>query len=273
MGDYAALQTTYSLQDYLSDCGSCPPVASVHVEANWRRYDPAGETRWLQSLADRTGYPQAIVCYVDLAADDPLPVLEAQAAFHNVRGVRRMSAQPGQALASLRPGHTVLCDPRFQRNLKLLRRFGLSLDLQATPTIMVDAARLADANPDLPIALTHAGLAVDRSADGLSQWRSALASMARRPNVCVKLSGFAMLDQCWTPASIAADVRVVTDLFGPDRCMVGTNFPVDKLRAGPAALLAAYDESFASFGEDERRCLLAGTATRFYRLEARIPSS
>ena len=266
MGDYSALQKSYRLADYLADFGSNPPVASVHVEANWRDDDPVHETKWLQTLADRAGYPQAIVCYVDLAADDAPAVLERQAQFRNVRGVRRMVAPAGEGLPALRPGATILCDQRFLKNLKLLRRFDLSFDLQATPAIMEDAVRMADAHPDLPVALTHMGLPLDRSADGLSFWRHKLALMSRRPNVFVKLSGLAMLDPHWTPASIAANVRIVTDLFGPDRCMFGTNFPVDKLRAAPAALLTAFAASLTGFTDQERHAILAGTAARFYRL-------
>lgn len=273
IGDYTALQRSYHLNAFLADWSPMRPIASVHVEANWRRDDPVGETEWLQSVADEHGYPQAIVCHVDLAALDPLPVLEAQSRFANVRGVRRMTTKPGQALSSLRPGDNLLCDDRFSRNLKLLRRFGLSFDMQATTAVMQDAARLASAHPDVPIALTHAGLPIDRSAEGLALWRQGLREMAERPNVFVKLSGLAMLDPEWTPDSIVDTMRVVIDLFGPDRCMLGTNFPVDKLRANPSALLRACVNGLASFSPSERAAILGLTAARFYRVEVEMAPS
>ncbi len=270
MGDYAALQRNYRLTDYLADFDQIRPVASVHVEANWRHEDPAGETRWLQSVADQDEYPQAIVCYVDLTDPDPLPVLEAQCRFSNVRGVRRMTTEPGQALSSLRSGANLLCDDRFSRNLNLLGRFGLSLDVQATPAVMHDAARLAAAHPDLPIALTHMGLPIDRSPEGLALWRRGVSEMAAQPNVFVKLSGFAVLDPGWTPASIADTMRIVIDLFGPDRCMLGTNLPVDKLRAKPSCLLFACLAGLDSFDTSEKAEILVNTAAKFYRIEAKL---
>ena len=267
MGDYRDLQRSYRVADYLADCGEVRPTAAVHVEANWRRDDPVGETRWLQGVADEYGYPQAIVCHADLAADDPLPVLEAQSRFANVRGVRRMTTEPGRGLASLRAGANVLCDERFSRNLRLLLRFGWSLDMQATPAVMGDAARLAAAHPDLQIALTHAGLPIDRSAEGLALWRRGLTEMAARPNVFVKLSGLAMVDPGWTADSVAESIRVVVDLFGPERCMLGSNFPVDRLRAKPDCLLRACIAAIEWLGASEREAVLGRTAAGFYRIK------
>ena len=266
MGDYRALQRNYGVADYRADCGDVRPIAAVHVEANWRRDDPVGETAWLQGVADEQGFPQAIVCFVDLAVDDPLPLLEAQARFANVRGVRRMTTEPGQGLASLRAGANVLCDARFSRNLRLLARFGWSFDLQATPVVMGDAARLAAAHPDVPIALTHMGLPIDRSDEGLALWRRGLGEMAARENVFVKLSGLAMVDPAWTAESVAETMRVVVDLFGPERCMLGSNFPVDTLRGEPVRLLQACVAGVGWLGESERAAVLGGTAARFYRI-------
>lgn len=273
IGDYTALQRSYRLNDYLAELGDSRPIASVHVEANWRREDPVSETAWLQSIADEADYPQAIVCYVDLAATDPLRELEAQSRFANVRGVRRMTAEGGQPLTSLRAGENILCDARFSRNLGLLPRFGLSFDCQATPAVMPDAARLADAHPDVQIVLTHAGLAIDRSPEGLALWRSGLAELACRPNVFAKLSGFAMLDRDWTPASVAETIRIVVDLFGPERCMIGTNFPVDTLRANSAALMAACLAGLDQFNDSERASILVDTAATFYRIDLTRPAN
>ena len=273
MGDYANLQRNYRVTDYLADCHPIRPVASVHVEANWLPEDAVSETRWLQSVADEHGYPHAIICYVDLADPDPLPILEAQSRFSNVRGVRRMTTQPGQPLSSLRSGVNLLCDDRFSRNLSLLGRFGLSFDMQATPAVMHDAAQLAAAHPDLPMALTHVGLPINRSPEGIALWRRGLTEVAAQPNVFVKLSGFAMLDPGWKPDSVADIMRIVIELFGPDRCMIGTNLPIDKLRGKPSRLLAACLAGLGSFNSDDKAAILVSTAAKFYRIEAHLRPS
>ena len=142
-------------------------VKSVHVEAGADPSDPVRETRWLQSVADRHGFPHAIVAHADLAADDVAATLEAQRGFANVRGIRMLTRRPGE-LRTDDPGGSLMGDPAWRRGFARLGALGLSFDLQASPPFMAEAAVLAADFPDVPIALTHAGLPLDRSADGLS---------------------------------------------------------------------------------------------------------
>ena len=65
-----------------------------------------------------------------------------------------------------------------------------------------------------------------------------------------------MLDPGWKPDSVADIMRIVIELFGPDRCMIGTNLPIDKLRGKPSRLLAACLAGLGSFNSDDKAAIL-----------------
>ena len=89
-GDLEAIRRNYLPANYFADMASIKLVKSVHVQNGWDPRDPIGETRGLQGLADRDGFPHAIVACADLAAPDVQQVLEAHHAFPHVRGIRQI---------------------------------------------------------------------------------------------------------------------------------------------------------------------------------------
>jgi predicted TIM-barrel fold metal-dependent hydrolase len=106
-----------------------------------------------------------------------------------------------------------------------------------------------------------------------------MTELARCPNVVVKLGGmvnrgaaFDFHNAATPPSSEAIAalwrpfVETCIELFGADRCMFESNFPVDKMAIGYAALWNAFKRIAASASPDEKRALFAGTAARFYRL-------
>src|SRR5664279_2110783 len=87
-GDYTSIRRDYSVEEFIDDIKPHGIVKSVHVTANWGR--SLDESRWLQSVADRHGFPHGIVCQADLASPDIADALKAQKQFPNLRGVRQM---------------------------------------------------------------------------------------------------------------------------------------------------------------------------------------
>jgi predicted TIM-barrel fold metal-dependent hydrolase len=148
----------------------------------------------------------------------------------------------------------------------LLRRFGLSFDLQLYPAQMTDAAELAHANPDTLIILNHAGMPVDRDEAGIRRWRRGIQDLAAAPNVAVKISGLGTVDWHWTVERIRPFVLQTIEAFGVSRCMFASNFPVDKLFSDFDTLYGAFREITRSFSADESRMLFHDNAARFYRL-------
>ncbi|MDC0739583.1 amidohydrolase family protein [Cognatishimia sp. SS12] len=258
-GDYAAIRQSYLPADFAADHGEVVVAKRVHIEAHWRGFvDPAGETRWLSALA---GGPDAIVGHADLLAENLADVLDAHMQSSEFRGVRMMTQRP-QPPAGLE----LISDPRFLAGLKTLAARGLNFDLQARPDMLQAARNMAENVGDLPIALTHAGLPLDRSSEGIELWQEGLRDIAKAPNVICKLSGLAMGDWHWSVASMTEMVRRVFDIFGPERLCFGSNFPVDRLFARYPDLLAAHIAALQSEKDADLRAVFHETAHRFYRL-------
>lgn len=259
---------SYLIEDYLADAAHHELVASVHVEGNFDPSDPVAETAWLQSIAERTTYPQAIVAFAPLQDPDLARLLDAHARFANLRGVRHiLNWDPDPLLRQCeRPDY--LTDRQWQAGLRLLARAGLSFDLQAAPWQMVDAARLAASLPDLQVVINHAGMPAQPSEAGRESWRRGMAGLARSDNVTVKLSGFGMFDPGWNAASIRPVVTELLELFGPSRCLFGSNFPVDRRWRSFDGVVSELDRALSDLSESEREAIFVKNAQRVYRLTA-----
>src|SRR5690606_34110478 len=134
--------------DFRADAGTVEVLKVVHIDAV--AADPVAETAWLQSLADAPdggGFPQGIVAMVDLSRPNADAMLERQAGYRNVRGIRQiLNVHPDPLYDYV--SREYLDDARWHAGFRLLRKYGLSFDLQLYPAQMGRAASLARANPD-----------------------------------------------------------------------------------------------------------------------------
>lgn len=267
-GDYSALKRNYMPDDYRRDAQRYRIAGTVFVETEWNPNDPLGETRWVHELHARAGLPSAMVAQAWLDRGDVETLLAAQSGFPLVRGIRhkpRAAARPDLVERGA-PGS--LGDPAWRRGFALLERFGLSFDLQTPWWHLPEAAELAAAHPGIQVILNHTGLPADRSPEGLAGWRRAMAVLAEMPNVAVKISGLGVPGRPWT---VEANRRIVLDtieLFGPERCMFASNFPVDGLVASFATIWDGFLAITAGLDAAARRRLFADNARRIYRLDA-----
>ena len=265
-GDYGALKRDYLPPDYRADAEGHNVVATVYVEAEWDPADPVGETRWVHEVAQQYGMPNAVVAQARLDRDDVADVLARQAAFPLVRGIRhkpRAAASPGE----VRPGTPgSMDDPNWRRGYAMLARHGLSFDLQTPWWHLAEAAALAQHFPETQIVLNHTGLPADRSDQGLDEWHSAMRLLARRPNVAVKISGLGVPGEAWTAEANGWIVRHTIDLFGVDRCMFASNYPVDSLVAPLDRIFSGFKAMTAGMPREDRRKLFHDNAVRIYRI-------
>ncbi len=268
-GDYTALRRTYLPHDYRADAGKYDIVMTVHVEAEWDPRDPVSETRWLEAMNAAYGLPTACVAQAWLDRGDVAETLAAQAARPLVRGIRhkpRAAPSPQEATRGA-PGS--MDDPTWRTGYALLERHGLSFDLQ-TPWWHLDAAtELARDFPTTQIIVNHAGLPMDRSAEGLTAWRAALAAIAAAPNVAIKISGLGVPGQAWTVAANGPIIRDVIAIFGVERCMFASNYPVDRLAGGFETIFSGFRAVVVDRSAAEQRKLFHDNAIDIYRLTRR----
>jgi len=265
-GDTRPLQRNYLVADLLADAAGQGIEKSVHVQANFDPANPVGETAWLEEVAAADGFPHAIVPFADFCSDGIQSLLDAHAAASpRVRGVRQVLNRHSDPKLNRAP-KDYLADERWQKNLGLLERYGWSFDAQVYWQQMPALAKLAGRYPRIQFVLDHAGMPVERDAAGLEGWGRGMQLLAACPNIAVKLCGYGMVDNRWTADSIRPFVLQPIEWFGPERCMLGSNFPVDRLMASYARLWGAYRSITAGFTEREKALLFRDTAMRVYRL-------
>ena len=90
--------------------------------------------------------------------------------------------------------------------------------------------------------------------------------MAELPNLCVKISGLGMLYRNWTVDTIRPFILYTIEVFGVQRCMFGSNFPVDGMMSSYSQLWSAYSEITHGFSENERYALFCDNAQQIYRI-------
>lgn len=261
---------------------------------------PIGEVEFANGVAAMSasglyGASRACAAIVGLAdltlGTEVSPVLDAlrQAGNGRLRGIRfPVAFHPDDAVRSTPavspPG--LMAAPAFRAGAAALARAGLSLDLWAYHTQLAEVSALAAAVPDLTLVIDHCGGPIGvgpyrgRRQAAFAEWSAAMRDLARRPNVVVKLGGLAMgvggfdfhlnpeppsseqLAAAWRPY-----IETCLALFGAERCMFESNFPVDKGMLGYRVLWNGFKRLSTDLSETEKRALFAGTARRVYRLD------
>jgi predicted TIM-barrel fold metal-dependent hydrolase len=264
-GDYSAINKTYLIDDFLADAKNQNVIKAVHLDVGFDPADPAGETRWLQGVADKHGYPHGIVGYADFRRADVGDLLDAHMQYANFRGIRQsMNFHPD-------PAKTYLTEPfvsrtaEWRRGFKELARRGLSYDLQLYFWQVDEFIDLAREFSDTQIIVNHTGMQVD-GPHLFEGWRKAMSRLAQSPNVACKISGLGMGDWNWTIGSIQPYVEAALEAFGVNRCMFASNFPVDKLFSSYDAIFDAFKTITSGYSKAERSALFHDNATRYYRL-------
>ena len=295
----------YLLDELLADLNSGHHVvATVFAQCGYayrssgpEALRPVGETERITVIARQAvqrAAPQrvcaGIVGHADLALGDAVAdVLQAhiQAADGRFRGVRHINARHEAFNASLlgRPPADLFQQPAFRRGLAQLQAAGLSFDAWLYHTQIDQLTDLARALPGLPMVLNHVGgpLGVGpyrgKQGDVVAAWRKSMQALAGCPNVTVKLGGLAMAICAFDfhklpvpPSSerLAAEwapyLQGAIEIFGAERCMFESNFPVDKAMTSYAVLWNAFKRTAAGASAHEKAQLFHGTANRFYRL-------
>jgi predicted TIM-barrel fold metal-dependent hydrolase len=256
-GDYSALRRPYLPADYFADARHHQVVKTVYVETEWNPRDPIGEMRFVEQLRRDSGFPTVAVAQAWLDREDLGSTLAAFAQFGFVRGIRH------------KPRRGQMDDGRWREGFALLARQGLRFDLQAPWTQLEEAVRLARDFPDARIIVNHTGLPSDRSREGIAGWIAALRMLAASPNVAVKISGLGIPGQPWTAESNRGVVLDAIDIFGIDRAMFASNFPVDGLCASFDAIATGMREILGGFAAAEQRDFFHDNAVRVYDMEKR----
>jgi L-fuconolactonase len=217
------------------------------------------ETRWVLDLADQHPFLAGVVGWVDLASPECERQLVLLMEHPKFVGVRHVTQDE--------PDDDFIVRDDVLRGLAVLEKHEVPFDLLFYVKHLHHAATLAKRLPGLPMVIDH--LSKPRiKARSMDDWRPHLKSAAAFPNVYCKLSG--MVTEAdwthWTAADLKPYVQTALDLFGPNRCMFGSDWPVCELAGSYARVFHALEEALGPIGAAERDAIFGGTAAKFYQL-------
>jgi predicted TIM-barrel fold metal-dependent hydrolase len=245
----------YQAGDFLADATEGSVFHGVHVQAAVGISDPVQETQWLEIQRTSTGFPDAIVGHVDLADKHAPETMD-----------RHLEQSP--VFVGVRDFGTgdYLNDPSWLRGFSALGQRGLVASLDLTWERMDDALTLASAHADTTIVVDHMGMPMALDADYFDLWARAMHRLAQAPNVVCKISELCMVRHGWDETAARPWMAECLSAFGADRCVIGSNWPVESLYLTYSDLADAYRRLVSPYSEDEKRAILAGNARRLYHL-------
>jgi predicted TIM-barrel fold metal-dependent hydrolase len=300
----------YLFDELLKDLNSGHNIrGTIYMEcgAMYRADGPAelkcvGETEFVNGVAAMSAsgiYGDVRACagivgHVDLRigggqAED---VLRAHiAAGHGrFRGVRHSASfdEDPNVLGPLAGRNTagLYRDAQFRDGFAVLETLGLSFDAWLVEPQLPDLIDLARAFPGTTIVLDHVGtpLGIGRYEGKLEErfgeWKSNIETLAKCPNVNVKVGGLPMpfagfkkrMHEADPPSEVLAQqwkpyVETTIAAFGAERCMFESNFPVDRFGCDYASLWNAFKILAKGASAEEKTALFSGTASRVYRVK------
>jgi predicted TIM-barrel fold metal-dependent hydrolase len=265
-GPYRPIMRDYSLAEFAAEASACGVTRSIYVQANWPNDRAAEEAEWVQAEADRGGTIAGIVAFADFAEPGLARHLDRLRGVPLVRGIRQQLHWHETPLYRFAPRPDLSDDPDWRRGFALLGPTGWIFELQVFAGQADPAERLVRDFPTQTFVLEHAGMLEDRSPSGWAAWRDFMRRLAAHPNVVTKLSGLGTFLRAARAEEWGPVVRETLEIFGAERCMFGSNFPIEKLWSSYEALYAAFTDAVAGLDDAGRRAVLHDTAARVYRL-------
>lgn len=255
LGDLGGLRRDYLLDDYRTDSARTSVTKIVHVSAVTAPRAYLQEAAWLDALAADTGLPSAVIGSVEpsapaatIAAD-----IDAQTRSPLFRGLR--------VLYGLDP-----TSDTAEHIASLLEERGALFEIVAHPSDAAGYAYLVQRHPGLTCVLEHAGWPEATDEAGLVGWRAAMKELAAAPNLHCKISGLPMALHSVEGRTLQPWFETCIETFGVGRCVIGSNFPIDRLYGTFDDLATAYRQLSSGLGADDIRRLWVTNAEALYRI-------
>jgi L-fuconolactonase len=217
------------------------------------------ETNFLLDLADHNDFIKGVVGWIDLRANNIEERLQAFSGYKKLVGMRHIvQSEPVEFMLG----------KEFQNGISKLKKFGLTYDILVFPTQLKSAVALVEKFPEQDFVLDH--IAKPYIKDGkIDQWAKDMHDLAQFPNVECKVSGMvteADMEQ-WNKDDFTKYLDVIFNLFGSDRIMYGSDWPVCLLAAQYEEQLEIAENYISGLTPEERAKIMGENAIRFYELK------
>jgi L-fuconolactonase len=253
----AALRRDFLPHDLKLELESSGFHGSVAVQAR----QTLEETRWLLELAESSPWILGVVGWVDLRSRDVRSQLKVLAQNPKLVGIRH--------IVQSEPDDRFLLQPDFLRGISALEEFDLAYDILIYTKHLPVAAEFVQRFPRQRFVLDHLAKPPIKGGD-IESWAQGIRRLAEFPNLFCKLSGLVTEAdwQHWQPEQIIPFLDVAFEAFGPDRLMIGSDWPVCLVAASYARWVEVLQAYLLQQNPDFRESVLGGNARRFWRLAA-----
>ncbi len=217
------------------------------------------ETNWLLKLADANDFIQGVVGWVDLRSSNILEELSGYSNHKKLVGVRHVVHDE--------PDDRFMLQPAFQNGITALKEFDLTFDLLLFPKHLPVAVKLVEKLPEQSFIVDHIAKPYIHK-KVFSPWKEDLKELAKYPNVYCKLSG--MVTEAtwndWKEDDFKEYLDIVTESFGTNRIMIGSDWPVCTLSANYSETMSIVINYAQQFSKQVSDAILGGNCAKFYKL-------
>ena len=255
-GSMAAIRRNFLPADLSPLLESCGFRGSVVVQVRQTRE----ETEWLLKLADEHPSILGVVGWLDLRSPRLRTELQSFVGGSKLVGIRHIVQSEPDGF---------LLDPDFLRGISTLGDFDLAYDLLIYSKHLPTAAEFVRRFPEQRFVLDHLAKPPVKSG-AVDLWARGIREMASFPNVYAKVSGLVTEAdwQYWKPDDIYRYLDVAFACFGPDRLMIGSDWPVCLVAASYERTINVVKNYLNRFTAEERRAVLGGNAAKFWHLKS-----
>lgn len=217
------------------------------------------ETRWLLELAAGAPFILGVVGWLDLRSPQVRSQLEVFAWNSKLVGVRH--------IVQSEPDDRFLLQADFLRGIAVLGEFDLAYDILIYPRHLVVAAEFVRRFPGQRFVLDHMAKPPVKSGE-IQPWARGIRELASSPNVFCKLSGLVTEADWrhWKTEHIKPYLDIAFECFGPDRLMIGSDWPVCTIAAEYGQVVGVVEDYLSQHRAEEREAVLGGNAKRFWGL-------
>jgi L-fuconolactonase len=220
------------------------------------------ETRWLLELAETSSHVLGVVGWVDLRSSEVRPQLAEFARNPKFLGVRH--------IVQSEPDDRFLLQPEFLRGIAALEECDRTYDILIYPLHLPVAAEFVKHFPRQRFVLDHLAKPLIKSGS-LQPWQTGIRELARHPNVFCKLSGLVTEADWknWKPSDVEPYLDTAFECFGPERLMIGSDWPVCTVAASYSQVMNLVIEYLSQYPDAVRDAVLGGNAANFWKLDKR----
>ena len=249
----AAIRRTYLPTDLKTHLDATGVDKSIFVQTQHN----VEENRWVLQFCEENDFLAGMVGWVDLASPDCESQLEEFKDNPDFIGIRHVTHDE--------PDDDFIVRDDVMNGLRVLEKHSMPFDLLFFVKHLKHATTLGKALPNLPMVIDH--LAKPEIKDArLDNWEADFRAAAKFPNMFCKISG--MVTEAdwnnWKPADLRPYVEIALDVFGPERCMYGSDWPVCELAGTYEQVIGAAREVLGGLSESEQAMVFGETARKFY---------